>query len=67
MYKRQRYPDRGGRAQPSELPFHELANVLMTPHSSGVTSATFAGRAGDIAANIARLGRGEALHNVVRR
>jgi NADP-dependent aldehyde dehydrogenase len=47
------------------LPFHELANLLMTPHSSGVTSDTFIGRAGDIAANVGRLARGETLRNVV--
>ena len=39
----------------------------MTPHSSGVTRDTFAGRAEDIAANIGRLHRGESLHNVVGR
>lgn len=50
---------------PSDPPFHELANVLMTPHSSGVTADTFIGRAEDIAANVGRLGRGEELHNVV--
>jgi phosphoglycerate dehydrogenase-like enzyme len=37
----------------------------MTPHSSGVTTDTFRGRADDIAANIGRLGRGEQLRNVV--
>ena len=61
-----RYPTaRGESVQPSALPFAELGNVLMTPHSSGVTSDTFIGRAGDIAANIARLSRGAALQNVV--
>jgi phosphoglycerate dehydrogenase-like enzyme len=50
---------------PAELPFHELTNILMTPHSSGVTSDTFAGRADDIAANIGRLHRAEPLLNVV--
>jgi phosphoglycerate dehydrogenase-like enzyme len=62
-----RYPGPDGRVVPSALPFHELANVLMTPHSSGVTSDTFLGRAGDIAANVVRLGRGETLSNVVTR
>ncbi|MCV7278325.1 hydroxyacid dehydrogenase [Mycolicibacterium flavescens] len=59
-----RYPSDGPCA-PSELPFAELPNVLMTPHSSGVTRDTFEGRADDIAANIGRLSRGEALTNVV--
>ena len=63
-----RYPAGPGQsAMPSDLPFAELPNVLMTPHSSGVTAATFIGRAGDIAHNIGRLGRGEVLHNVVER
>ena len=36
------YPDADGNASPSELPFDKLPNVLMTPHSSGVTENTFA-------------------------
>ena len=60
-----RYPGDGTRCAPSDLPFGELPNVLMTPHSSGVTSDTFAGRVGDVAANIVRLQRGTPLRNVV--
>lgn len=52
---------------PADLPFHELPNVLMTPHSSGLTRQTFASRAADIAANIRRLAAGEPLANVVAR
>jgi phosphoglycerate dehydrogenase-like enzyme len=62
-----RYPSGEGVCTPSELPFAELPNVLMTPHSSGITRDTFAGRADDVAANIARLQRGEPLRNVVNR
>jgi len=62
-----RYPSGDGVSAPSDLPFAELPNVLMTPHSSGVTRDTFAGRADDIAANIGRLQRGEPLENVVNR
>jgi len=63
-----RYPaGPGERSAPSDLPFAELANVLMTPHSSGVTTDTFRGRADDVAANIGRLERGEPLRNVVER
>ncbi len=51
---------------PSELPFAELPNVLMTPHRSGVTADTFQGRSDDIAANIGRLLRNEPLCNVVQ-
>jgi phosphoglycerate dehydrogenase-like enzyme len=60
-----RYPSGGGVSAPSDLPFAELPNVLMTPHSSGVTRDTFAGRVDDIAANIGRLQRGEPLQNAV--
>ncbi|WP_320777874.1 2-hydroxyacid dehydrogenase [Streptomyces sp. CRN 30] len=51
---------------PSRLPFHELPNVLMTPHHSGHTSDTFAARAAEIADNIGRLERGDPLTGVVR-
>jgi phosphoglycerate dehydrogenase-like enzyme len=61
-----RYPARNGVGVPSDLPFADLPNVLMTPHSSGVTTDTFIGRVDDIAANIGRLARGEPLLNVVR-
>ena len=62
-----RYPAGEGRCAPSELPFAELPNVLMTPHSSGITTDTFIGRADDVCANITRLARGEPLDNVVNR
>jgi phosphoglycerate dehydrogenase-like enzyme len=62
-----RYPGADGTAAPSELPFDKLPNVLMTPHSSGVTENTFVGRVDDIAANIDRLSRGEPLNNLVAR
>ena len=60
-----RYPSADGVATPSDLPFAELPNLLMTPHSSGVTRDTFSGRVDDIVANIGRLQRGEPLRNVV--
>ena len=62
-----RYPSGSGVCAPSELPFADLPNVLMTPHSSGVTRDTFTGRVDDIAANIGRLHRSEPLENVVSR
>ena len=61
-----RYPVDGIGCTPSHLPFEKLPNILMTPHSSGVTRDTFAGRAGDVADNIGRLVRGEPLRNLVR-
>jgi phosphoglycerate dehydrogenase-like enzyme len=60
-----RYPGADGRGRPGDLPFGELANVLITPHSSGVTRNTFLGRVDGIAANIGRLERGETLHDLV--
>jgi phosphoglycerate dehydrogenase-like enzyme len=61
------YPDATGYGKPSALPFEELPNVLMTPHSSGITDHTFTGRVDDIVANIGRLQRGEPLGNLVTR
>ncbi len=59
------YPAADGRGEPSTEPFGRLGNVLMTPHSSGVTANTFRARALDIADNIVRLHEGLPLHNVV--
>lgn len=60
------YPDRAGRGRPAHRDFESLPNTLLTPHSSGVTRETFAGRAGDIAQNIGALLSGEPLINVVK-
>ena len=51
--------------RPSRFPFHDLSNVLMTPHCSGFTDGTADRRWGDLAANLDRYVRGEDLHNVV--
>ncbi|MCX5046478.1 2-hydroxyacid dehydrogenase [Aldersonia sp. NBC_00410] len=59
------YPGDEGRGAPSAFPFADLPNVLMTPHSSGVTGDTFVGRVHDIAENIGRLDRGEPLLRIV--
>ncbi|AQA01181.1 hydroxyacid dehydrogenase [Mycobacterium sp. MS1601] len=61
------YPGSDGVGAPSAFPFDALPNILMTPHSCGITSDTFEGRVDDIAANIVRLDRGEQLQNVVDR
>jgi phosphoglycerate dehydrogenase-like enzyme len=60
-----RYPAGDDVSPPADLPFAGLPNLLMTPHSSGVTRDTFTGRVDDVAANIGRLQRGEPLRNVV--
>ena len=51
--------------RPSRFPFHELSNVLMTPHCSGFTEGTTDRRWGELAANLDRFVRGESLINVV--
>jgi phosphoglycerate dehydrogenase-like enzyme len=51
---------------PSKLPFHELSNVLMTPHMSGWTSGTIRRRQQTMADNIKRCFAGSPLENVVR-
>jgi phosphoglycerate dehydrogenase-like enzyme len=50
---------------PSALPFHTLANVVLTPHMSGWTDGTVRRRQATMAANIRRLAGGEPLDNVV--
>ncbi|CAG7589214.1 Glyoxylate/hydroxypyruvate reductase B [Rhodococcus opacus] len=59
------YPDAGGHGAPSALPFRDLPNILMTPHSSGVTDHTFVGRVGDITDNIRRLDTGRTVLRTV--
>lgn len=51
---------------PSSLAFHELSNVLMTPHMSGWTDGTIRRRQQTMADNIKRCLSGAALSNVVR-
>jgi phosphoglycerate dehydrogenase-like enzyme len=60
-----RYPREAGPAAPATKPFHELANVLMTPHVSGWTDGMLEARAEAIAENIRRVASGEALLNLV--
>jgi phosphoglycerate dehydrogenase-like enzyme len=60
------YPREAGEVcLPSQYPFHELDNVLMTPHISGWTNLTVEGRMRDVADNVARLAAGEPLRNIV--
>lgn len=55
-------PERRG----SRMPFHELPNVMMTPHSSQWTEQMMDRRWDMIVANLRRLHRGEPLQDVVR-
>jgi phosphoglycerate dehydrogenase-like enzyme len=54
-----RYPTAPGPTLPATQPFHELANVILTPHVSGWTEGMLEARAKLIAANIERTARGE--------
>lgn len=60
-----RYPTMPGTALPASRPFHELDNVILTPHVSGWTEGMMAARAELIACNIGRVARGEAPRNAL--
>ncbi|MGH9839773.1 MAG: NAD(P)-dependent oxidoreductase [Blastocatellia bacterium] len=61
-----RYPENGDqRLLPAALPFHELDNVLMTPHLSAWTDAMIERRWRKIAANLDALAEGNLLQNIV--
>jgi phosphoglycerate dehydrogenase-like enzyme len=51
---------------PSAYPFHELDNVVMTPHASGWTEGLLPRRNRVIAENLDRLAKGLPLQNIVR-
>ena len=51
---------------PSALPFHELSNIVMTPHMSGWTHGTIRRRQKTIASNVMRQTSGMPCENVVR-
>jgi len=61
-----RYPKEPGTTFPARRPFHELPNVLMTPHVSGWTEGMLEARAKLIAENIERTARGEPPLNLIR-
>ena len=54
-------PNRHG----SRLPFHELPNVILTPHCSSATDGARDRRFSTVAGNLDRYVRGEKLQNVV--
>jgi phosphoglycerate dehydrogenase-like enzyme len=60
-----RYPREAAPMLPAHQPFHELPNVLLTPHVSGWTTGMMEARAKLIAENIARAARGEPPLNQV--
>ena len=62
-----RYPAGPGPTFPARHPFHELPNVLMTPHVSGWTDGMLEARAKLIAENIQCTARGVPPANLVAR
>ena len=60
-----RYPTGPDPTFPAHQPFHELPNVLMTPHLSGWTEGMLEARATVIAENIHRTARGEPPLNLI--
>jgi phosphoglycerate dehydrogenase-like enzyme len=60
-----RYPTAPGPLLPSTQPFHQLPNVIMTPHVSGWTAGMVEARVKIIAENIARIARGEPPLNAI--
>jgi phosphoglycerate dehydrogenase-like enzyme len=61
------YPRDTDPALPARLPFHDLPNVLMTPHISGATEGMLDARARVIAENIRRVAQGKVPLNLVPR
>jgi phosphoglycerate dehydrogenase-like enzyme len=60
------YPEtRSAKAQPSAYPFHELDNVVMTPHVSGRSEGTRHGRTALVIEQLVRLAEGRPLQNVL--
>jgi phosphoglycerate dehydrogenase-like enzyme len=60
-----RYPSTPGPTNPATRPFHQLRNLIMTPHVSGWTEGMLDARARLIADNIERIARGEPPLNAI--
>ena len=60
-----RYPTGTAPTLPARRPFHELPNVLLTPHVAGWTEGTLEARARLIAENVGRTTRGEPPLNLI--
>ncbi|MGH8989556.1 MAG: 2-hydroxyacid dehydrogenase [Acidimicrobiales bacterium] len=58
---------RGGRPFSPRLGFLDLANVLGSPHNSGITDGSMLDAAYEAAANVARALKGEPIHHLVDR
>jgi phosphoglycerate dehydrogenase-like enzyme len=62
-----RYPSDSNPTLPGDYPFHLLSNVLLTPHVSGWTQGMLHATSKIIAENVARIGSGEPLLNLIAR
>jgi phosphoglycerate dehydrogenase-like enzyme len=62
-----RYPSDSNPTLPGDYPSHLLSNVLLTPHVSGWTAGMLQARSRVIAENVARIGSGEPLLNLIPR
>jgi phosphoglycerate dehydrogenase-like enzyme len=60
-----RYPTSAEPTRPASQPFHELGNVLMTPHVSGWTEGMLNARVNLVAENIKRTAQREMPLNVI--
>jgi len=60
-----KYPSTHGQTKPSVFPFHELPNVLMTPHVAGWTDGMLEARATLMAENIKRISKGLDPANII--
>jgi len=61
------YPQRGETTRlPSARPFHELDNIIMSPHASGLSEGLLKRRWQRIAANLDAVARGEEPANILR-
>ena len=61
-----RYPSsRGETCHPSRFPFHELPNVLLSPHCSSRPRHVLEARLRDVVENVRRLAEVQPLINVV--
>lgn len=60
-----RYPTDASPTLPANLPFHLLDNVILTPHYSGATEQTRAGRFADVMLNLQNFLNGKPLRNVI--
>lgn len=60
-----RYPNGGETVQPSQYPFGELDNVVLTPHVAGWSDQTARARYDVIVENITCVARGETPKNIV--